>query len=315
MFSPVKAVVYRMFIVFYMFALTLLRLSCRLLGTLVGVWQPPSWLCNFGRRLFSIGQRLCARPKRTGVRLAVLALFTGISVFVWHWYQGLPVPHTVAYSVDTPDLTNYQQKPIGVDILRIEFNESAAPLGNIGKDVADGIHLQPEIPGIWHWVNDRRLIFTPSGDWAIDQGYKVNLERDGLLAKGTLLNQYKFEFRTPPFSASLVSHELYQDPVVPNLKKLVTTINFSHPVDEESFRQHASVSLAAGLEYRDKDILPTPEVNFNKTKLTAYLHSAPLATPLESSTVSLAVDKGVRARDGFHRYLQQSISPTSAPRI
>ena len=223
------------------------------------------------------------------------------------------MPHTVAYSVHAPNLTGYQHEPISIDTLRVDFHESAAPLDAIGKEVHEGISLQPATKGAWHWASDRSLVFTPAGDWPIDQAYQVTLNEEGLLTDGVLLDRYQFDLRTQPFSASVASRELYQDPVVPSLKKLVATINFSHPVDEESFRQRVSIALDRGLEYRDKDVAPTPEISFAKNKLAAYVHSAPLATPLETTGVSLQVEKGIQARDGGNASAQPLQTSVSVP--
>lgn len=299
--------------VFTFVALGLLRLTRWLLIALVGNWQPPLWLNKLWQALRTGGRWLRARPKQTACVLAILALLGGAGAYAWHWYKNLPVPHTVDYSVHAPELTGYQHEQISVDTLRIDFRESAAPLDAIGKDVLQGITLQPQIKGAWHWASDRSLVFTPAGDWPIAQDYKVTLDKKGLLADGVLLEQYQHRLRTQPFSAAVVTRELYQDPVVPSLKKLVATINFSHPVNEESFRQRVSINLDRGLAYRDKDVVPTPEILFSKDKLAAYVHSAPLATPLETSGVGLQVDEGIQARDGGNATTQQLQASVSVP--
>ena len=260
MLASLKSACRRVFSVFAFIILGVLRLARWLLTALIGSWQPPLWLRKLWQGLCAGGRWLRAHPGKTASGLAVLALLGGAGAYAWHWYQNLPVPHTVAYSVHTPELTGYQHEPISIDTLRVDFHESAAPLEAIGKEVHLGVALQPAVKGAWHWANDRSLVFTPAGDWPIDQGYQVTLEQEGLLADGVLLDQYQFDLRTEPFTASVAGRELYQDPVVPSLKKLVATINFSHPVNEESFRQRVSVSLDRGLEYRDKDVALAPKV-------------------------------------------------------
>lgn len=313
MFTSLTAACRRAFAFVSFIVLGVLRLARWLLSALVGSWQPPLWLRKLWQGLCACGRWLRARPGKTAAGLAVLAVLGGAGAYAWHWYQNLPVPHTVAYSVHAPNLTGYQHEPISIDTLRVDFHESAAPLDAIGKEVHEGISLQPATKGAWHWANDRSLVFTPAGDWPIDQAYQVTLNEEGLLADGVLLDRYQFDLRTQPFSVSVASRELYQDPVVPSLKKLVATINFSHPVDEESFRQRVSIALDRGLEYRDKDVAPTPEISFAKNKLAAYVHSAPLATPLETTGVSLQVEKGIQARDGGNASAQPLQTSVSVP--
>lgn len=313
MLASIKSACRRIFAVFAFVILGLLRLARWLLGALVGSWQPPLWLRKLGQGLASIGRWLRARPKQTAAALALLALLGGAGAYAWHWYQNLPVPYTVAYSVQAPALTDYTQETPVIAPLRIDFRDSAAPLEDIGKEVHQGIELQPAIKGAWHWASDRALVFTPAGDWPIAQGYKVIMAEQGLLADGVLLEQYEQRLHTQAFDAEVSSRELYQDPVVPSLKKLVSTIRFTHPVDQQSFRERVAINLDRGLEYRDKDVPPNPEISFSKNGLQAYVHSAPLATPLESSTVSLVVDKGIKARDGGNATLQQLHTSATIP--
>ena len=298
MFATIKTFCLRLFAAVAWLILGLLRLVRWLLNALIGSWQPPLWLRKLGQFSRAGGHWLAANPKHSGAGLLVLALLGGAGAYGWQWYKNLPVPHTVSYSVHAPDLTLYQKQPIVIDTLRVHFAESVAPLAAIGQPVEQGIKLQPAAAGAWHWASDRSLVFTPAGDWPIDQAYQVTLDQDNLLADGVLLQQYQFDTRTQAFKATLASKELYQDPVVPSLKKLVATVNFSHPVDAESFRQRVAVSLDRGLQYRDKDVAPTAEISFSKDLLAAYIHSAPLATPLESTAIKLAIEPGTKARDG-----------------
>ncbi|WP_322980527.1 alpha-2-macroglobulin [Pseudomonas sp. C11] len=298
MLASIQSYCRRAFAICTFITLALLRLGRWLLSAVFGRWQPPSWLGLLWRGLCKCGRWLRARPKQTAATLAVLAALGAAGGYAWYWYKNLPVPHTVAYSVKAPALTRYNQEPQVVAPLQVIFNESVAPLEAIGKTVHQGIELQPEIKGTWHWASDRLLTFTPEGDWPIDAGYKVVMAEKGLLAAGVLLEDYQYRLRTQPFTARVSSSELYQDPVVPSLKKLVATINFSHPVNHDGFRQRVTINLDRGLEYRDKDVPPNADISFSKDGLQAYVHSAPLATPLESSNVSLVVDKGVQARDG-----------------
>ncbi|MFZ3186131.1 MAG: alpha-2-macroglobulin [Pseudomonas sp.] len=313
MFTAIKTFFARIFAAFAWVVLGLLRLLRGVLNALVGSWQPPLWLRKLGQLSCTGGRWLRGHPKQTGAALLLLALLGGAGAYGWQWYKNLPVPHTVNYSVHAPQLTAYQAQPIVVDTLRVNFAESVAPLAAIGQPVEHGINLQPAVAGAWHWASDRSLVFTPAGDWPIDQAYQVTLDKENLLADGVLLQQYQFDLRTQAFKATLASKELYQDPVVPSLKKLVATINFSHPVDEESFRQRVAISLDRGLEYRDKDVAPTPEISFSKDKLAAYVHSAPLATPLESTQVKLAIDQGSKARDGGNASSQPLQTAVTVP--
>jgi alpha-2-macroglobulin len=313
MLTTLKTFCSRLFATLAWLLLGLLRAVRWLLHALIGSWQPPLWLRTLGHASRTGGQWLGAHPKQ-GLAGALLLGLVGLAgAYGWQWYKHLPVPHTVSYSVHAPKLTAYQKQPIVIDSLRVDFTESVAPLAAIGQTVEQGIRVQPHVAGAWHWASDRSLVFTPASDWPIDQAYRVNLDQDGLLADGVLLQQYQFDLHTQAFTATLASQELYQDPVVPSLKKLVATVNFSHPVDPASFQPRVSISLDRGLQYRDQDLAPTAEISFSQDLLAAYIHSAPLATPLESTAVNLLVEPGSKARDGGNASSQPLHAAVTVP--
>ncbi len=278
------------------------RLFLWLMRQLFGLsWHAPLWLRHAGRGLAGLGRKMRARPVVSATIVGLLLAAAGAGWFGWQWYKNLPAPHTVAYTVHAPSITDYRTEPPGVRPLRVQFAESAAPLAAIGKPVTTGVRLTPSQPGAWHWANDRTLIFTPQADWPVDKTFKVHFEQKGLFAGGVLLDAYRAEFRTAAFTASIRENRLYQDPQTPALKKLVATVRFSHPVDQKRFRDHVSIELGTGLGYRETDVAVAPEITFDGLGLEAYVHSAPLATPLEGTRATLRIREGVGARDGGNR--------------
>ncbi|MDR1076671.1 MAG: alpha-2-macroglobulin [Xanthomonadaceae bacterium] len=270
-----------------------------LLRSLFGIsWQPPGWMRATGRRLRALWQKAAQKPLLAAVSMLCLGGLAVGSWYGWQWYQKQPKPHTVAYEVQAPDITNYHRQPLKFNALRILFTESVAPLDAIGKPVERGIRLTPAAAGGWHWANDRALVFTPENDWPIATDFRVRMDRKGLFANGTLLDDYSVGFATAPFAASIGESELYQDPENPTLRKLVATVQFTHPVDEDSVRENLSILLGPGLGYRDADAPIAPEMRFDSHGLKAYVHSAPLAMPLEQSSISMRLKSGVRARAG-----------------
>jgi len=265
---------------------------------LFGQWQPPLWLKALGNGLANVGHKARAYPRQAAGGVLGLVLLAAAGFYGWHWYSNLPQPHTVGYSLHKPNLTDYTQQPPVVDNLQIRFAESAAPLEGIGKTVTQGIVIKPAVQGTWRWTDDHTLLFVPEKDWPIDTGYSIDISKKGLLAGGVLLDHYNAQFSTQPFRAKLAQNELYQDPVNPTLKQLVATFRFSHPVDEDSLRKRVSVTLGKGLAYRDAQLPNLPEITFDDAKLNAYVRSAALATPLESTPVSAKIDEGIKARDG-----------------
>src|SRR5260370_42514937 len=98
-----------------------------------------------------------------------------------------------------------------------------------------GGNLSPAVAGSWVWATDKVLRFTPKTDWPVDGDFSIRLARRGFFAQGVELEEYKIGFRGPAFTAIVSESQFYQDPRNPNLKKLVATVQFSHPVDTKDF--------------------------------------------------------------------------------
>ncbi|RMT93061.1 hypothetical protein ALP39_02642 [Pseudomonas marginalis pv. marginalis] len=282
-------------------------------GAVFGQWHPPLWLRAIGRGVAKLGAKARAYPRQTGAGVIGLVLLTAAGFYGWHWYSNLPQPHTASYSLHKPNLTDYTQPTPVVDNLQVRFAESVAPLAAIGKPVTEGITLKPEVAGTWRWADDRSLLFVPEKDWPIDAHYTLDLAKKNLLADGVLLDQYSTQFSTQPFRATLAANELYQDPSNPTLKQLVATFRFSHPVDEDNLRKRVTVTLGKGLAYRDAQLPNRPEITFDEKKLNAYVRSAALATPLESTPVSAKLDEGIKARDGGNASAAPLVAEVTVP--
>ncbi|HEY1340505.1 MAG TPA: hypothetical protein VGF59_23495, partial [Bryobacteraceae bacterium] len=272
--------------------------AARLSAPVIGhwQWQPPSWLKWVGGCLAQAGRYIAADEKRAGALALALATLIG----GWLWFITRPTPHYVTYKVTAPGLTLYGDKGISfIYPLRVEFNESAAPLRQIDKIVTAGIDLSPKMPGDWTWRSDKQLEFTPKNDWPIDKSFEVSFGRKGFFAPGVLLADYSFEFRSQPFSAKISDSQFYQDPRDPNLKKLVATVQFSHPVDPAAFEQRVSLVLARDAAYLGlKPDSRSYTVVYDKFKLAGYIHSAALAMPRDDTPITVRIDKGVRAARG-----------------
>jgi uncharacterized protein YfaS (alpha-2-macroglobulin family) len=98
---------------------------------------------------------------------------------------------------------------------------------------------------------------------------------------------------------TIAQASFYQDPIDPNLKKLVATIQFSHPVDADDFKERVSMKLGGGLNFLAET--PKPTISFDKYKLQAYIHSSPLAIPKEDTNLTLTLGKGIRSTRGGNK--------------
>lgn len=263
-------------------------------------WRPPHWLSWLGSTLSRFFSWTAKKPLLALLLLVALLATAGGGWYGWQWYTHRPQPHTVTYRIEPPALTDYEKSPAVVAPLRIRFAESVAPLTLTGKPVVAGLRLEPAQPGSWRWSDDRTLEFKPEGDWPVGGTFTVAFAKQDFFAPGVLLREYQTTFSSAPFTAAVAASELYQDPVDSQLKKMVTTVDFSHPVDEASLKQAISLKLGEGLAFRDSGKEPWV-LTVDKNGLHAHIHSAPLAVPLEATPITLTMDKGIGAARGGNR--------------
>src|SRR5262249_42877792 len=84
-----------------------------------------------------------------------------------------------------------------------------------------------------------------------------------------------------------------------SLKKVVTSIAFSHPVDTAGLESHVSLDTAKDAAYLGlKPDSRNFTVIYDKFKLNAFVHSVPLAMPRDDTPMTVHVDRGVRAARG-----------------
>ena len=265
---------------------------------LVGRWQweAPPWARATGRQVARGGRYLHGHPPIAAALAVVVTGAGALSV----WYLTRPAPHRVTYAINPPGLTEYNDNGISsIKPVIVVFSESAAPLRNVKTSVTKGIDLSPAIAGTWVWLSDRELQFLPKDDWPVDGAFRVRLNRSGLVVPEVTLAEYQFKFRSPPFAAKISESQFYQDPVDPNLKKLVAAVTFSHPVEPAAFETQVSLIVAKDAGYLG--LSPDSRqftVAYDKFKLNAFVHSVPLAMPRDDTPMTLRVDKGVRAARG-----------------
>jgi len=224
------------------------RVVRRLVVNLIGrwQWQPPGWLAWIGTSAVR-GWRYVVSDKKRAILTTLLIVAAGGGSA---WYATRPTPHYVIYTISAPGLTEYNDTGISsIKPLKVSFSESAAPLKQIQKAVPTGIAVSPAIEGVWFWMTDKELVFSPKNDWPVDGAFSVRFDRKTLLANRVELDKYGFTFNSQPFSARISESQFYQDPRTPALKKLVATVKFSHPVDTEQLEQHVSLAVSKDAEY------------------------------------------------------------------
>jgi uncharacterized protein YfaS (alpha-2-macroglobulin family) len=289
------------------------RLISAALGLFFGSisYQAPSWMKWCGSKLNAIRTSINQKPVISlGVIALLIALITG-GWQAWTWYQARPQPLTVKVTLTAPARTQIEYK-LPPNPLTISFDSSVAPIEQIGKTAISGITMTPKIEGEWKWNTENTLSFQPKADWPVGMEYKVSLNAKAFTPK-TLLDKWDIEFTSPLFIAGITNSEFYQDPINAAMKKVVVNLNFTHPVDAAKLEKSITLKMRSNktsLLSFGSDTIPFV-VSYDKLKLNAYIHSAPLAIPKDDSVLEVAIDEGLKAATGgkpFETALTQSVN-------
>jgi uncharacterized protein YfaS (alpha-2-macroglobulin family) len=286
-------------------------------------WHAPPWARWTATRIHSGTQAAIARarrqPRQTAMIAAATVLLLGGAYAGWRWYENRPRPIETAFTFTAPQLTCYECEPPGKpNPLLVTFSSSAAPLAQTGKDLeprTDAVSVNPALKGTWHWDSDRQLRFQPAEDWPIGTHFKVTLAKRDFVAPHVHLAAYDFSFDSPAFVATLGNTEFHQDPVVASDKKVVVTVDFTHPVDPERFEKSVSLTLFERVtDTMEKERGKTPfTVIYDKLHLHAYIHSSQLAVPQKVGRLAIRIEPGLRAVRGGNETKSALESSVSVP--
>ncbi|MFJ2988765.1 alpha-2-macroglobulin [Collimonas sp. NPDC087041] len=265
-------------------------------------WQAPAWASWTGRNVRAGAAAACRQPRRSLAALLCLLLLAGGGWYGYRWWQAQPKPVEVVLKVSNPGRTEIEQEDPANRLpkpLLISFDHSVATLASVGKDVTGGITVSPAIAGVWHWNDDKTLSFAPTEDWPVGSEFQVSFDKK-LFSPEVRLAQYDTKFNSPSFKIDIVRSEFYQDPINPAVKQAVIELHFSHPVNSAELEKRIELQLeqqSAGVLGIGKETTPFT-VGYDKLKLNAYVRSANLPIPKDSSSLRFALDKGVPAARG-----------------
>lgn len=263
-------------------------------------WNSPPWIK-------SLCTKAKADPQTFWGRACGLLILVIVIVYTTLWYQHRPQPQRIVAQVTAPKITP-NDKTLVPDTLSIDFgllkngelaNRSVAPLNLVGKDVNEGITLSPAMPGKWTWDSDSHLLFTPSQDWPAGQAYSVTFDKQ-FFTPGTQMASLNASFSTQPFVATIAEFKFYQDPINPQIRQAVATVNFNYPVDAKSLEN--SVSLHWQALKDGNSTLPAQDFKYTITydahKRAAYIRSEPMPLPKAERFLELTLSKGIRPETG-----------------
>jgi alpha-2-macroglobulin len=275
---------------------------------ILGSWRPPTWMRHLLAGIAWTGVQL----QRRLASVALVAIVAVGSVGLWpqlqKWTHGLtpekPLMVLASVSVVDPKRTEIELDGAPNPAV-INFNKPVAPIALVGKEALD-ISLEPPTPGRWTWANQSRLEFRPAADWPIGQAYKVKVGSKALAAN-VEIDKRSYDFNAPAFSAQFDNAEFYQDPVQANLRRVVFSVRFSHPVNVAEFEKRLSlyyddacnkavgVAAALGLGGCSSEKL---NISYDKYKVLATVQSNGLAIPEKTRAMTLKLASGMVAQRG-----------------
>jgi uncharacterized protein YfaS (alpha-2-macroglobulin family) len=269
-------------------------------------WAPPAWLVasNACRR---------ARPVKFWCSALVLLLLVAGSICGYRYYQTLPQPVALIAVIDAPGIT-WNDEDARPDDLVIEFAyddgqlaedpelldgpPSVARIDLIGQTLESGISMRPAIAGKWLWEDDRTLVFTPVEEWPA--GTEVQVEFDeAIFVAEAHFEELSYSFTTPDFTVEIDGAELYQDPKEKQIRRVVSTLSFSYPVDKESLEKNISLMMrpsGSGADVAEERIDFT--LTYDKNQREAYIQSAPISLPEKTNYLRVAVAQGIKPATG-----------------
>ncbi len=277
----------------------LVRILGPLLRALAGNWAPPAWMRGIGRAAAWVGGRLCEYALATMLVLGVLGIVAWQAPNIQaRWRAWAPDFLNVGLVGDDKGsaVASFRVAPPGPrDVandgppqpLLVYFSVPTAQQQRIGHEAQD-ITISPEIAGTWTWSSATELAFQPKQDWPIGQQYKVRFGPKAF-APHVEIKERSFEFSAASFTVKAAWPSFYQDPTQPTVRRVVVTVDFTHPVDTQSFESH--VDLEDGTQRKFS-------VSYDKFKLQATLQSEPLPIPAETKTMRIVIKAGVKAQRG-----------------
>lgn len=234
-------------------------------------------------------------PPRTRQKAGLVLAGAVLTIFVLIKLTDRPAAARVSVYGTAPGITKIADV-IVPDPIYITFGASVARLDQVGKKIDNGLTIKPAIKGEWEWVSDRQLRFKPLEDWAIGREYKVKIDK-ALFPEHIKIEKYSYEFSTPRFEYSLVKSEFYIDPRKPDIKKVVATVSFTHPVDTADFEKRVHLQMEgekAGFWGLGGDKEYPYVVLYNKYKTEAYIHSDTVSIPMDDTHMQIEIEDGVR---------------------
>ena len=257
-------------------------------------WRPPGWLSRTIQGYNRFGR---AHPRLIASAMLAILLISCAGVWTWKWYSHLPKPKKVSAKIVPIELTKLE-KELKFPRLVVYFSESAARLEDLKKPSVQGVRLEPQLNGVWHWAQADVLVFQPTEDWPADQKFRVIFDKN-FFPRHVLMDHLAYETRTPPFSVSIKQLEIYQDPTNATRRDISATLELTHAVDPGELERHIQLTMPGGSNiFAPNDPAPHFTTEFGLHRRIAYIHSSQIVLPEHEDFLNLTITKGLHTVQG-----------------
>ena len=257
-------------------------------------WKPPSWLKRSSERWTRLER---AYPRLIAPAIIGLLAISCVAAWAWNWYSHLPQPRRVTARVEAIPVTKLE-KELQFPHLNIHFSQPAARLEDLHKPSLQGVRIEPQISGKWHWGAEDMLVFQPAEDWPADQKFRITFDKN-FFPRQVLMESLVCEARTPRFTIVIRQLELYQDPTNPKQRQVTATLELSHAAAADDLERHLQLQMIAGSQiFLPNDPAPHFTITYGLHRRLAYVRSSPVTLPEREDFLKLALSKGVRTSQG-----------------
>ena len=186
----------------------------------------------------------------------------------------------------------YNLDALHEDQIQPEGQPSSARIDLLNKEVKSGITLSPAKAGVWRWESDNRLSFSPETPWPTGTDYEVEFDKT-IFGDDIRLSDLDYSFSTPPLTARVTESSFYQDPTDVTIRRVIATIEFSHPIDTDTVEKNLSLKMQPKKALTSGGKAHDFSVTFSKNNRLAYVQSTPVTLPKQPNYMKIELDKGV----------------------
>jgi uncharacterized protein YfaS (alpha-2-macroglobulin family) len=268
------------------------RIPRQILGEIA--WQRPHWLRRISER-WTILENDYSRL----IVSAILAVFavSCAGAWTWNWYSHLPKPQRVTVRVGEIPVTKLE-KDLKFPQLNLFFSAPAARFEDLKKTSLQGVRIEPQIPGKWHWGFQDMLVFEPSEDWPADQKFRIIFDKN-FFPRHVLMERLIYEAHTAPFAITIKQLELYEDPTNPKQRQVTATLELTHAIDSRELDRHLQLAMIGNSSvFSPNDPAPHFSITYGMHRRLAYVRSSNVALPEHDDFMKLTLSKGVRTLQG-----------------